>query len=96
MCLQQSDVKMAKVKVRMYATVREIAGTPEADVDATDLEGVLRALAETLGGKLYRLLDDDEGIVVLLNGRNVRRRLAQRVELKDRDEVSIFPPVSGG
>ncbi len=87
---------MARVKVRMYATVRETAGTSGTEVDAADLEGLLRELACLFGAPLSQLLEDSESLVILLNGRNVRPGSVHRVKFEDGDEISIFPPVSGG
>lgn len=89
---------MPTVKVRMYATVRESAGKPEAEVDAVDLEGLLRRLAELFGQRFSKLLSGagDEGLVILVNGRNVKPGSRKNVRFCEGDEVSIFPPVSGG
>ena len=87
---------MAKVKVRMYATVREAAGIPETEVVAADLEVLLRRLAEMFGSGFSHLLAGGEGVVILVNGRTVKSGPGSGARLSEGDEVSIFPPVSGG
>ncbi len=90
---------MATVKVRMYATVRELAGTSEIYVEATDLKELLHVLSDRLGPRFSRLVsssEPDDSIVILLNGRNVRPGSVSRTVLSQDDEVCIFPPVSGG
>lgn len=90
---------MARVTVRMYATLRDLSGEPERNLDAASLDDVLTALGDIYGermrGAIGRLLGSD-GLVVLVNGRNVALAAMGRVRLKDGDEVAIFPPVSGG
>jgi molybdopterin synthase sulfur carrier subunit len=92
--------KMAKVTVRFFATVREAAGTARLDVDAGDLSELLIVLKDRSGPALSKILDglgsDPEGVVMLINGRNLGRSRAFSHRLLDGDEVAIFPPVSGG
>ncbi len=89
---------MPRVIVRMYATVREIAGKSEIKVEANNLEDLLHKLSEMFGEAFVRLSkrgDMDEGIVILLNGRNLSPSDAD-VRFGQNDEICIFPPVSGG
>jgi MoaD family protein len=91
---------MARVNVKMFATVRESAGVSECSVDASDIDDLLSVLSGLLGQEfsevVARARKDPDGLVVLLNGRNVRPGSESEVRLADGDEVSIFPPVSGG
>ncbi len=91
---------MAKVTVRMYATVREAAGVAECELEAQSLSQVFDLLSGRFGSRLARLLSrsltDPERLVVLVNGRSVRRGASGDPALSDGDEVSIFPPVSRG
>lgn len=91
---------MARITVRMFATLREASGAAEAEVDAEDLPELLKRLGQQFGRPLASMLEhhagDSEVLVVLVNGRNVIRRDFRKAKLKDGDEVSIFPPVSGG
>jgi len=88
---------MTKVKVRMYATVRELARTSELEVDAGSLSELMRILSLRFGSQFSNLVkagNADDGIVILVNGQNVAFR--PDMMLRNGDEICIFPPVSGG
>lgn len=91
---------MARVKVRMFATVREAAGTAEVELEASTLDGLLEELARRFGDSMTKVLSEADGdydrVVVLVNGRNVRRGRDADIGLEDGDEIALFPPVSGG
>jgi MoaD family protein len=91
---------MARISVKMFATVREAAGTSECVLEADDLADLVSKLRRNLGPALSKILDqldsDSEGLVILLNGINVERRNLTIARLRDGDDVAIFPPVSGG
>ncbi|MCJ2532791.1 MAG: MoaD family protein [Candidatus Thermoplasmatota archaeon] len=91
---------MARVSVKMYATVREASGMDEVQVDASNLAELLDALVSLADPGLRRLLSTgaprSDVLVVLLNGRNITPVDPSSVELSEGDEVAIFPPVSGG
>jgi MoaD family protein len=91
---------MARISVKMFATVREAAGTSECVLEADDLSDLVSKLRGNLGPALSKILDrldsDPEGLVILVNGINVKRRNLTIVRLHDGDDVAIFPPVSGG
>ncbi len=93
-------VTMAIVKVFLYASIREAAGYSKIEVQAADLQSLLDSLKAKSSPNLAKLLpergDNSERIVVLLNGVNVGRKDPEAVKLADGDEVSLFPPVSGG
>lgn len=91
---------MARVTVRMYATVREASGASSLELEASDLLSLLRALGSKYGAELARILEswnsDGDGIVVLINGKNIGSKGPRNVKFFEGDEVAIFPPVSGG
>ena len=91
---------MAKVSVRMFATVREASGASSVCVEASSMTELFSRLGRMYGTEFSMLLDrtkkDPEGLVILLNGRNLDRRRLLSQGLIDGDEVAIFPPVSGG
>jgi len=91
---------MARIRVRMFATVRESAGTSGAEIEASSLGELMDALAERFGPGMARLVEESEAgsdrLVVLVNGRNAQVSRDRDMSLDDGDEVAIFPPMSGG
>lgn len=91
---------MAKVKVRMFASVREAAGTSGGDLEASNLEELIDSMGSSFGPDLALLLSerarDPDRVVILVNGKNIGRAPLATVRLSDGDEVAVFPPVSGG
>jgi len=89
-----------RTKVSFHATIREVAGVPETEVEANDLRSLLQALRDKFGERLYRLISKDgvlrDDVVVLVNGQNIGHSGNIEVKMTPDDEVAIFPPVSGG
>lgn len=89
---------MAIVTVRFFATFREASGCAEAPAEAPDISSLLEVLVARYGPS-FRVLVTDKGMdsfVVLVNGRNIGQTCGLGTPLADGDEVSLFPPVSGG
>jgi MoaD family protein len=94
---------MHPVKVKLYATLRAIAGQPRVELDLP--EG---ATALGLVNELVRRWPDlaehvlaDGGIArkvnVLVNGRNTRWLAeGEKTVLPDACNVDLFPPAAGG
>ena len=84
MLVREARLRAMRVKVRLFAGLRERAGVAEQE-----LEGVMRV------GEVWPALglgDEPEGLLYAVN-----RRYAEREqELADGDEVALIPPVSGG
>lgn len=82
---------MAKVSVRLFARLGDIAGTRETEVEMG--EG-LRAI------DVYRLLCESYPEMAGLNGSLMYAVNAEYVDaetpLTDGDELALIPPVSGG
>nr|MDO8098274.1 ubiquitin-like small modifier protein 1 [Candidatus Njordarchaeota archaeon] len=96
---------MIKVKVRIFATFRDIVGIKETDLQLPSND-TIRSLVQTLSnkysqGKLEREVFDESGKVqkyvkILVNGRDIDFIDGPSTQLKDGDIVAMFPPVGGG
>jgi MoaE-MoaD fusion protein len=72
-----------RIKVRLFAGLREHAGWSSREIDARTVADVWPALG---------LGDEPEGLLYAVN-----RQYAERTQdLRDGDEVALIPPVSGG
>ncbi len=91
---------MARVKVRMFAMVREAAGAPEVELEASSVRELLRALVQEFGDGMFEAVSGAErgpdSLVILVNGRNVQLTRDCDILLDEGDDVALFPPVSGG
>jgi molybdopterin synthase sulfur carrier subunit len=91
---------MARVDVRLFATVREAAGVSELSVQAETVEELLDALSSRLGKAFETVVrsaeSDPERLVIMINGRNISPTALRGYRLSDGDDIAIFPPVSGG
>lgn len=93
---------MARVKVRFFATYRDLAGVRELEVEVPDNTTVL-TLAKILEEKFPklkgRLIERDrirEETKVLVNGRNIEWLDRENTKISDGYTVAFFPPVAGG
>ncbi|MCK9306359.1 MAG: MoaD family protein [Methanoculleus sp.] len=91
-----------KIRVKAFARFREILGSdlpiefPDGAVMATIL-AALRGRAGDEGDAIF----DGAGrlrthVILMRNGRRVKRDELDTLVLADGDEVAIFPPVAGG
>lgn len=79
--------------VKFFATLRQVTGAREIQVDALNVKELLERLSTDYQGKLDRYLKMS---TVLVNGKNVIHMKGKKTKLKPDDEVSIFPPLGGG
>ena len=91
------------MQIRLYATLRQIAGTREFEIsveaDATVGE-VLRSLV-TRFPRLEEAIWYPDGslaghVAVILNGRDIRHLSAVDTPVSNDDRLDVFPPVGGG
>lgn len=90
---------MPKIKVRLFANLREYTGTKELELEAGTVKESLEKLCKRFPG-LENMIFKGEGIRsymnVFLNGRNISELNGLGTALDPDDEIAIFPPVSGG
>lgn len=91
---------MAKVKIKMYATIREKFKEGEVFVEANSVIEAIRKLVELYPELKEEVLDENLNLksdyIYLLNGRNIEFLEKGDTPLRDNDKISIFPPVAGG
>lgn len=84
-------------KVKLFALFRELAGISEVEVEGRDLREVLENLKKSypkLGEVLFEGSKLKDFVQIMVNGKNVRGNLDFQV--REKDLIAIFPPVSGG
>ena len=79
------------VRVRMFAALREAAGTGEAEITGGPLPDLLSALCSAYGEPFASRLTI---CTVLLDGSAVHPD--EPVDVPDGAELALLPPVSGG
>jgi len=92
------------VTVRFFATLREIAHKREEEVkleSAATVGGLMSILSEKYGRQFTDYLYDKKGnmrsyLIFLVNGKSIATLQGFETKLRDRDKVSILPPVGGG
>ncbi|WP_440946985.1 ubiquitin-like small modifier protein 1 [Methanosarcina sp. T3] len=97
---------MAEVKVKLFANLREAAGTPELLLSGEKVIDVLLSLTDKYPALKDLIFEKNDekcektvlcgSINILINGNNVRHLEGLETLLKDSDEIGILPPVSGG
>ena len=90
---------MPKIKVKLFANIREFTKTKELEVDSGTVGDILKKLNEKFPGFEKMIFDGKKikpYVNVFLNGKNVLDLDGLETELRVNDEVAIFPPVSGG
>jgi molybdopterin converting factor small subunit len=76
-------------KLRLFANLREIAGTSRLDVPSDTVGGVIEAAAEKFGPEFRRGVETSR---VWING----EAASMDDQVAENDEVVLIPPVSGG
>lgn len=98
-------VSAVRVSVRLFTTLRELAGKSEESLEFSVSEITVRDVLEELAkghGKAFKdYLYNEKGRVgehlqLLVNGKSVTSMEDLETLLKEGDEVAIVPPVGGG
>ncbi|RLG19909.1 molybdopterin synthase sulfur carrier subunit [Candidatus Micrarchaeota archaeon] len=88
-----------RVKIELYATLREKFKRKEIEVDAADLREALQTAAESLGSEfLEEIFDNDElrrDRIIIVNG-EIIRDIERLSSLRNAERIAIFPPLVGG
>lgn len=79
-------------RVRLFAALRDAAGSAEVEVAATTVSAMLDELAERFGEVMQRRLSV---AMVVVDGDTVPRDDTTR-DLARADEVVVMPPFAGG
>ncbi|MEF3244396.1 MAG: MoaD/ThiS family protein [Caldisericaceae bacterium] len=91
---------MANVIVKLFATLSEKVKKQSIEASGNTVIEVLRNIVKDYPELKNEILNENmelkEDYIYLLNGRNVHFLNGKDTTLKDRDKISIFPPVGGG
>ncbi|WP_309492465.1 ubiquitin-like small modifier protein 1 [Candidatus Hecatella orcuttiae] len=93
---------MGKVKISFPSVFTALTrGEREVEVSASSLREALSQLVERYGEKFKDRVFDQAGnlrrlLNIYVNGKNIRHLQGLETALKDGDEVSVLPAVSGG
>ena len=82
---------MMQISVRLFASLREAAGTAEVSV-SVPADTIVSALLDEIRRQHPPLADRCDGVVVALN----REYVDQSTPISEGDEIALIPPVSGG
>ena len=83
------------VRVKLFATLRDITGKREIEVhDVSSVKELLAYLYDEYGEEFKKEIEEKN--MILVNGHNILDGDGYDTKLKEEDEVAIFPPVGGG
>jgi molybdopterin synthase sulfur carrier subunit len=92
---------VAKVNLRVFATLATALGKKQVEVEGNSLKEALEALIEKHGEAFKMKIFDSSGnpqrhIRIYINGKDIRYLKQLSTPLNDGDEVLILPAVVGG
>jgi len=79
---------VAHVTVRLFAALRELAGSPRVEAEGDTVADVVRALSERFGERFANVAGAGSAVVE-------GERADPSSPLADGQEVALLPPVSG-
>ena len=88
--------------MKFFATVREVTGVKNIEMDADTIRDVLDSLQVTFGARFTEtVIDPDTGNLkqffsCMVNGKRIELLDSYDTKLVDNDAVALFPPVGGG
>lgn len=87
------EAQVAQVKIKLFANLKELAGTDSITIEADDnikVEDLTSLVADKLPG-LKEVLETRRVFI------SINQEMVQRNDIvKDGDEVAFLPPFSGG
>jgi len=85
---------MVRVRVKLFAVLADAVGAKELVIDLNKEKARVKDILDYVRSKYprFREVEKDVPILMLVNGVNV----LPDSEVKEGDEVSLLPPVSGG
>jgi len=91
------------MRVRIFATLRQLVGAKEAEVEVEagdTVRNVLAKLTAAYPALGEHVLDNDGNLQssmnVLINGRSIRFLDGLDTAIQEGDQLALFPPVGGG
>ena len=90
---------MVKVTIKLFANLREQVGKVKIEADGSDLREVIDILTGKYNGLEELIIKNGEihpFIHIMVNGISVKDKDGLDTVLNEGDEITLFPPVSGG
>jgi molybdopterin synthase sulfur carrier subunit len=90
---------MVTVKIKMYGLFREKTGAEEAELSGEKFIDIMKSLVQKYSVLKNDIFDEDMKLmenVYLINGRNINLIEDVDSQIKDGDNIAIFPIVTGG
>jgi len=92
---------MSEVRITLFGALRRAVGKEEVEVKASTLREALDRLVSRYGGQFKERVYDQTGkprsfINIYINGKDIRFLKNLDTVLKNGDEISMIPAVSGG
>ncbi len=91
------------MEIKVYATLRDVIGSPSIHVDdspSLTVGQLLQSLCARYPALLTKILINDQdlhpALHILINGRDMRYINGLETALTPADSIRIFPPVGGG
>ena len=82
--------------IKLYANLRNIAGTKELSISGASLDEALNELVKEVPALDGVILEDGQirpHFIITINGHNATRI---NIPVTEQDLIAIFPPITGG